>query len=71
MIASGIADRQGEGGTLGRIGPGPYPPAVGLNDRPADGQAHAQPLRLGCIKGLEEPLESLRVQARARVAHRY
>ena len=68
-----LTDRQGErkDGTLGRIGPGPEPPPVGLDDRSADGQPHAQALWLGRIKRLKEALKSLRVQPWTRIAHHH
>jgi hypothetical protein len=42
---------------------------VCFDNRAADRQPQAQPLRLGRIEGLEQPVETLRVQARPGIAH--
>ena len=47
----------------------PQPSAVGLDNRAADRQPHAHALRLGCIEGGEEMVETLRIQPRARISH--
>src|SRR5262245_56112965 len=47
----------------------PEPPAVRLDDRAADCQPHAHPVRFSRVKGLEEPLPTLRVQPNTAVLH--
>lgn len=42
---------------------------MGLNDGLADGQAHAQPFRLGGEEAIEEALDRCRIQSRAGVFH--
>jgi len=71
MIA--LTDRQGEheDGALRRVGRGPEAASVGVNNRSADGQTHAQTLWLGGVERLEEPLKPLRIQSRAGIAHCY
>src|SRR5881628_423024 len=50
------------------VGRRPDPPAVGLDDRAADRESHAEALRLGRIEGVEQMVDALRVQSRPRVA---
>src|SRR5262245_62943357 len=40
-----------------RVALRPQPPAVGDDDGPTDRQSHAEPVALGGVKGLEDPLE--------------
>ncbi len=47
----------------------PQLPAVGLYKRSADRQSHAQALRLGRIKGVEEMFQALRIKRRTRILH--
>jgi hypothetical protein len=42
---------------------------VSLDDRPANGQAHPQALRLGRVEGLEQAVRTLWVQPRTGIAH--
>src|SRR5262245_48642358 len=62
---------QGEvkGGAVVAIRYRPEPPAVRLDDGAADREPHAHPIRLGRVKGLEEPLPTLRVQSNTAVLH--
>jgi hypothetical protein len=64
-----IADGQGElhGDARPDVRGGPQPPPVRLDDRTADREAHAHACGLGRIKRLEEPRQTLRVQADAGV----
>src|SRR5215468_9824967 len=48
---------------------GPKTPAVGLDDRSADGQPHAKPVALGGVKRLKDLIELVPSQARSTVAH--
>ena len=48
----------------------PQPAAVRLDNPAADRQPHAQAVRLGRIEGVEQPVETLRLEPRARIAHR-
>src|SRR5215831_14096504 len=57
-------------GTLRHIGGLPQSPAVRLDNPAADRQPQAQALRLGRIEGLEQPVEVLRIDPRARIAYR-
>src|SRR5580704_14321122 len=48
----------------------PQPPSMSLDNRTADGQSHAQSLRLGRIKGIKESINlKLRIQSRARISY--
>src|SRR5258706_14165367 len=49
---------------------GPQPAAVRFNDGTADGKPHAHSLRLGAEERLEELVQSLGVNPRARIAYR-
>src|SRR5215475_2057974 len=44
-------------------------PAMSLDDGPADGQPHAEPVALGGVKRLKDLVEILTTYARAAVAH--
>src|SRR5499433_4248265 len=48
---------------------GPKTPAVGLDDRSADGQPHAKPVALGGVKRLKDLVELVPAQDRSTVAH--
>src|SRR5947208_5012692 len=50
---------------------GPQPPAVGGDDRSADGEPHAHALGLGRIEGLEELVEGLRGETDAGIPDRH
>ena len=53
----------------GHIRGRPQPAAVRLDNPAADRQPQAQPVRLGRIEGVEQPVELLRVQARPGITH--
>ena len=58
-----------KGRARARVGRGPQPPAVGLDDRATDRQPHPQALRLGRVEGVEERLETLGDEPDPRIAH--
>jgi hypothetical protein len=49
----------------------PQPAPMGIDDGPADRQAHPQTARLRRVEGVENVLESLRRQSRTRISHPY
>src|SRR5256884_8105077 len=53
------------------VGWAPRPPAVGGDDRSADGEPHAHALGLGRIEGLEELVEGLRGETDAGIPDRH
>ena len=44
-------------------------PAMGLGDRAADRQSHANPIGFGRVERLEQPVEFLRIEPRTGVLH--
>src|SRR5262245_65338061 len=66
-----LVARQGElkGRAVVAVRYRPEPPAMRLDDRAADRQPHAHPVMLSRVKGLEEPLPTLRVQPNTAVLH--
>ena len=55
---------------MGHVRSRPEPTAMRFDDPAADRQAHAHALRLGRVERLEDPVETLRVEARPRIADR-
>src|SRR5438552_3691535 len=51
------------------VGRRPQPPAMGLDDRAADRQPHAEALGLGRIEGIEELLQAGRIKPRTGVLY--
>src|SRR5580658_3595950 len=60
-----------ERSATGLVAGGPQPAAVGLYDRPADGQSHSDPFRLGGKKGSEEAIGVFCIDSRAGILDRY
>ena len=44
---------------------------MGIDDRSTDRQSHPYPARLGGVESLENAIEVVRIDARARIAHGY
>src|SRR5438093_7000832 len=67
------ANRQRElkDSTVRHIRRRPEPAAVGLHNRAAYRQPHAHTVRLRCVEGLEEAVETTRIEPKARISHRH
>ena len=66
---SADGQREGEGRPAVRVVPGLQPAAVRFDDGARDRQAHAQPVGLGRVEGLEDVVQVGLVDSRPRVPH--